>query len=260
MKSKLQKFYKKLTFLQGVVLAVCLSSIMSIAATNLPGFFVFSAGTPISSSEINSNFEKIAGSVVFKGSVSSAFSIINSNFTAFPDCPTCNMYRKRILFDNISVSDANYKEINENYDYFSTLGQAFSYYEVSVSGWYEIRFIGQVTLSAANAVCNAASCSHNIFGNMNVQVANSLSGTQSLYYYNNMNYGTNFSQMDNNGDSSFDNTYNGDNSIPEIKRFYLKAGQKVFVKFDASYNQTNVTADYTVGYPVNSIDLTIIKL
>ena len=260
MKKKIIKIYKNLTFLQGMALAVCLSSLVSIAATNLPGFFVFSAGAPISSSEINSNFEKIAGSVVFKGTVLTGFSIVNSNFTSFPDCLTCNVYRKRILFDNVSVSDTNYKIMNENNENFSTFGQPFSYYEVSTSGWYEVRFIGQTTLNAANAVCNVASCNHNAFASLNIQISNTLSGLQNLYYYSNINYGSNISQMDSNGDSSFDNAYNSENGIPEIKKFYLKAGQKIFVKFDASYSQINATADYTIGYPVNSIDLTIIKL
>jgi len=53
-------FYKKLGFFQGVVFTICLSSAISIAAVTIPGFYTFTPGTPISSSQINSNFDKLA--------------------------------------------------------------------------------------------------------------------------------------------------------------------------------------------------------
>lgn len=57
---KLIKFYKKLSFFQGAAAAVSLTSVIAVAANNIPGFFTFSPGTVISSSQINSNFDKLA--------------------------------------------------------------------------------------------------------------------------------------------------------------------------------------------------------
>lgn len=60
MMKKIVNFYKKLGFIQGVALTICLTSAISIATVNIPGFFTFSPGAPISSSEINSNFDKLS--------------------------------------------------------------------------------------------------------------------------------------------------------------------------------------------------------
>lgn len=57
---KLINFYKKLSFFQGAAAAVSLTSVIAVAANNIPGFFTFSPGTVISSSQINSNFDKLA--------------------------------------------------------------------------------------------------------------------------------------------------------------------------------------------------------
>lgn len=54
-------FYHKLSFIQGIVITITFTSVFSFAAVNIPDFYTFTAGTPISSSQINSNFEKLAG-------------------------------------------------------------------------------------------------------------------------------------------------------------------------------------------------------
>lgn len=106
---KLIECYQKLTFLQGVALAICLTSLISIAATNLPGFFVFAPNTPISSSEVNNNFEKIAGNIVAKAMISTASSISNVDFRVPANCATCNEYRKKLYFDTVAFNDSNFK-------------------------------------------------------------------------------------------------------------------------------------------------------
>lgn len=52
--------YRKLTFLQGAVFATSLLTVAGVAANSIPGFFTFTPNTVISSSEINSNFNKLA--------------------------------------------------------------------------------------------------------------------------------------------------------------------------------------------------------
>ena len=150
--------------------------------------------------------------------------------------------------------------MTENNDSYSTMGSPYNYYEVPVSGWYEIRFIGQTTVKASNSICDSSGCSQNINSSLTLLVANSLSGNQVVDYYTNIYIGANYSQSDNDSDGVFENVFSTENGIPEIKRYYLKAGQKIFVKFESNYTQSNATADYIAGYPTNSIDLTIIKL
>jgi hypothetical protein len=57
---KLIKFYKRLSFAQGAAFAVSLTSVVGIAANSIPGFFTFTSGQVISSSQVNSNFDKLA--------------------------------------------------------------------------------------------------------------------------------------------------------------------------------------------------------
>jgi hypothetical protein len=57
---KLMTFYKRLSFAQGAAFAISLTSVVGIAANNIPGFFTFTSGQVISSSQVNSNFDKLA--------------------------------------------------------------------------------------------------------------------------------------------------------------------------------------------------------
>lgn len=63
MMKKIVNFYKKLGFIHGAVLTICLTSAISIATVNIPGFYIFSPNTPISASQINSNFDKLANQI-----------------------------------------------------------------------------------------------------------------------------------------------------------------------------------------------------
>lgn len=57
---KLMNFYKRLSFLQGAAFATAFTSVIGLAANSIPGFFTFTSGSVISSSQINSNFDKLA--------------------------------------------------------------------------------------------------------------------------------------------------------------------------------------------------------
>lgn len=254
--------YKKLSFFQGVILTLCFTSLLSIAATNLPGFFIFNPGTPISSSEINANFEKIAGTVVVKASLISSLSIMNSDFIIPIDCPTCNNYRKKINFDNILINDNNFKTATDNDPNSSSHMNNFTYYEVPTSGWYEIRFVPDLKLTYINSLCLAPQCSHSIYAAISISIAKDLISTSSNSYAQATSYfGVSKYESDVNNDGAFElNSNYYPPQPPEIKRIYLKGGQILFAKLEANYQQTNVTADYTVDLTANSLQLEIIKL
>ncbi len=260
MKNWLYEKYKNLTFFQGVALTVCLSSLISIAATNIPGFFVFSAGTPISSSEINANFEKLAGTIVLQATYSTGYSVTQTSFSSPPECPTCVIYFKKLFFNSIALSDINLKTTTDTHSSSGSFNSTFHYYQVPANGWYEIRLIGDAVTSIANEVCQITNCSVNVSNNVNVAVADSASNAAAKY--NNFSFlnGIWFSNdvRDSNSDGTFDSYSTSPGYPPESKKYYLKAGQVVFLKAEASYQLNSATADISAG--LNSAELTIIKL
>jgi hypothetical protein len=256
----IKKFYKKLTFLQGVALTICLTSIISIAATNLPGFFVFSPGTPISSSEVNANFEKLTGLVVVKATMSTAMSLTNANFGTYPDCLTCTMYRSKLLLNTVTTTDGNFLTATDTDPNTSSNGAIFSYYQVPASGWYEIRLIPSISSTMSTPTITGSSvsnCSHSINSYVNIIVAASASSVGQ--YSGGMYNGFNLSDNDTNCDGIPETTYINDNP-PEIKKIYLKIGQVLYLKMETNYYESGETANYSTIIPANALDLTIIKL
>lgn len=259
MKNKIFNLYEKiqkLTFFQGVALTLCLTSLVSIAATNFSGFFVFTPGTPISSSEINANFEKIGGTVVYKAIFSNAFSVDQNSLIVPTDCPTCNVYRKKILFTSVTAgtsttttdSDANNASNNSN----------FSYFTVPSEGWYEVRFLGDLSTSITSPNCSGTSCQMSVSAGAGVYIAGSLALAQAGGNNSSIAWqGNNKNLTDNNYDNIFDPPNYWPGSLGEAKKFYLKAGQVVYVRFEGNGTITNATGDINLG--ANSLDLTIIK-
>ncbi|MBP9681274.1 MAG: hypothetical protein KBD76_07705 [Bacteriovorax sp.] len=259
--SKYLESYKKWSFLQGVTLTLCLSSLISIAATNFPGFTIFTPGTLISAEEINNNFEKVVGKIVVKANVSSSFSGDNSSFYTPSDCPTCHVFRKKINFDVITVNDSNLKTGIDPETSSSTYNSDFSYYQVPSSGWYEIRFTPSAAVDFTNTQCTAGGCSVNVYANFSLLIANSLSAINSAVYSLSFQGGSSKYQSDSGGTpGTFNAATTYPSMPPEIKRIYLKMDQLLFVKFEANYSQNYATADYSFAVAPNSTELTIIKL
>jgi hypothetical protein len=255
---KVKIFFKNLGFWQGVAFAIASTSLISIAATNFPSLVKFTSGTSISSNDINNNFEKIIGTIVFQGNLSESLSLIGSNYQTFPDCLTCNSYRKKISFDTILVSDSDFKSEAPTDVYSSNSAESFNYYEVSSDGWYEIRFISNVNNTVTSPTCVSVGCSYSLNSNITLKMCDNLSSLQDSSYLVSSSKST--SQSDSNSDGSFDNLYNYPGSPPEIKRYYFKAGQIIYAKFESYYSTSNSTITLSSGYPANSANLTIIKL
>ena len=197
--------------------------------------------------------------------MTSSFSAINTDFIIPTDCVGCTnkSYRKKINFDSILINDNNLKTATDNDLNFASYGSSFSYYQVAVNGWYEIRFIADLVISSLNSLCTAPSCSHSVSEGISLFMVNDLASTSNNFFTATGPYfSASKSENDSNSDSIFDpNNYNNYLAAPpEIKRIYLKLGQVLLVKFEANYFQSNATADYTVGVPANSIQLEIIKL
>ena len=247
-------------FFQGAAVAIGFTSLVSIAATNFPGFFIFSSGTPISSSEINSNFEKLTGTILVRAVINGSISINESNFIIPSSCPTCNNFGKKLLLSSVSVGAANVLTPTDTNSESASYGTNFNYITVPTDGWYEFRLVANSTTSLSGTTCNANNCSANVNANSAIYLATSLTNAQSNTQGPSMAWtGTYENLNDMNSDSIFDvtNNYYG-NQPPEIKRYYLKAGQILYFGFNASYTQSSSTI--SVNVTNSNMDITIIKL
>ena len=263
MKSLLLKFRQNLFrpgFFQGAVVAIGFTSLVSIAATNFPGYFIFSSGTPISSSEINSNFEKLTGTILLKAVYSGSITANESNFIVPTYCPTCHSYSKKLLLSSASVGAANLLTTTDSDADSASYGTSFSYISIPSDGWYEFRLITNATASLAGTTCNSINCNANVNANSAITLATSLANAQGFSQGVSMAWISSYDNLnDQNSDGVFDaqsNLYA--NMPPEIKRYYLKAGQILYFSFNASYNQNVSTISANVSN--SSMDFTIIKL
>lgn len=248
--------FKKFGFFHGVALTICLSSLVGVAATNLPGFFVFTAGTPISSSEINSNFEKIAGNIVVHAKLTTPFTGTNAQFEVPSDCPTCTVFRKRINFNSIITGNLQ-TAVDADPSAFSE-GSNFHYYQIPSDGWYEIKFLASTSSTYANEMCLSMGCMVSVNSNVNVTIADNLTiaTTTNLAAYLS-GQGSSKDIRDNNNDAVFDPVTSYPSYLPEARKFYLKSGQILFVRFESNYSLSSATADFTVG--ASSMELIVTK-
>lgn len=247
-------------FFQGAAVAIGFTSLVSIAATNFPGFFIFNSGTPISSSEINSNFEKLTGTILVKAVISGSLSINESNFIIPSYCPTCHNFGKKLLLSTVSIGAANVLTSTDTNIDSASYGTSFNYISVPTDGWYEFRLIANSTTSLSGSTCDAPGCNANINANSTINLATTLANAQSTLQGTSVAWAGSYENLnDMNSDGIFDVTNNiYGNQPPEIRRFYLKAGQILFFSFNASYNQNSATIAMSITN--SNMDITIIKL
>lgn len=258
--SKYRQNFFRPGFFQGAVMAIGFTSLVSIAATNFPGYFVFSSGTPISSSEINSNFEKLTGSILLKAVISDNVSVNQSSFIIPSACPTCHNFSKKLTLSSVSVGTANVLTSTDTDSESSSYGSNFNYISIPSDGWYEFRLITNVTTSLSGTNCDSTNCNANVNANSAIYLATSLANAQAHSQGSSMSW---VSAYDNLNDANSDGMFDVSNNIygvqpPEIKRYYLKAGQILFFGFNASYNQNLSTISASVSF--SNMDITIIKL
>lgn len=263
MKSLFLKFRKTIFrpgFFQGAVVSISFTSLVSIAATNLPGFFIFSTGTPISSSEVNSNFEKLAGSILLKAVITDNISLNTSNFSTPTTCPTCNIYSKKLMLSSISVGVSNVSQSTDTDVDSASKDSFFNYISIPSDGWYEFRLISHTISSLSGTTCSIAGCNANVNANTNINLANSLVNAQGHPPGTSVAWVSSFDNLnDIDSDAIFDLVSNNyATQPPEIKKYYLKAGQILYFSFNASYSQNNSTVQLSVTN--SSMDITIIKL
>lgn len=258
--SKFRQNLFKPGFFQGAAVAIGFTSLVSIAATNFPGYFIFSSGTPISSSEINSNFEKLTGNILVKGVYSGSISATESNFIIPATCPTCHNYVKKLLLSSVSVGAANVLTSTDTDIESASYGTSFNYVLIPSDGWYEFRLIANPTSSLSGTTCDSPGCNANVNANSTINLATSLANAQSNSLGLSTAWvGTYDSKNDINSDGIFD-VVNNPYAIqpPEIKKYYLKAGQILYFGFNASYGQNSATI--TASVTSSNMDITIIKL
>lgn len=183
-----------------------------------------------------------------------------TSFINPPDCGTCNVYRKKLTLNSVAISDANLKTTTDLDSSYSTYNTSYHYYQIPANGWYEIRLISSATTGITNETCQISNCTVNVGIGVNVLVADSTSiasssGNGSMYLNGNW---SSRDVRDNNTDGTFEPQTVYPGSAPESKKFYLKAGQVVYLRSEANYTFNSATANITAG--LNTAELTIIKL
>jgi len=143
---------KTLQFIKGYAFAIITTSTLALAvSTNIPGFNIFTSGTPISSSAVNDNFGKVAGVIIFEGTNTSAFTIDNTALAASACDATDDCSYGLFEFDNITLGGANHTTATDSNGSTLSSGNDFSVITVPTSGWYEVFLNYKVTSMVATA-------------------------------------------------------------------------------------------------------------
>ncbi|HAZ11349.1 MAG: hypothetical protein A2X86_20280 [Bdellovibrionales bacterium GWA2_49_15] len=139
----LKQTVEKNGFFHGIFFALAFSSALAIAVTGIEGFHTFSPGGVISASQMNENFEKVAGEVIFHGRNLATFSHLKSSagqqcgYSADP----CHL--GFLVFDEVVGGGDNYLSVSDpsTSTYSFTSGSTIKYIKIPVSGFYEIRLV-----------------------------------------------------------------------------------------------------------------------
>ena len=253
----------KTSFIQGAIFATVVTSAITIAATNLPGFFIFQSGTVISASEMNSNFEKVAGRIVLQTTLPAMSYSFDSGVICMGlsyNGGDCGFFDK-LLLDSayITISDTDLKETNNTDSTKITSTGSYSYYEVPADGWYEIRIKGNANFDLISFSCDGTDCyAQSTFAIM-TKVVNISGSLPDNNYSNLTDVFSNEYHSALMGNSVFSiNEYYA--SPGESERRYLKLGQAVIFYAESSIYMSTATVAGTVTVPDREIEITLIQL
>ena len=262
---KLEKYIKNTSFLQGFIFAFLLSSIVTFAASTISnlGYYVFQSGDPISSSEVNANFEKLGGKLIYKGGSTDSFTFDQANM------PTsqlvCNAsadygYVGKLNF-NADIDDyalhLNDTDTDTNN---TTNGNSYSYISVPNTGWYEIRFVASP--SNRNYTCTGANCTNSFETFFQLVSAKMESGSPSNSYstittHNSYKYVYDVDGNATLGDPTDSEIINDE--VPLAVKAYLTAGDALYITFEACGMDT-ATATDTIDFLPGDLSLEIVQL
>lgn len=246
-------------FITGFVTATLLSSVVIYGGTLVDGIFTFSAGEVISASEINHNFERIRGEVIFEGFNSQTYTF-NATNTPQICYVSGSPYYCNLGFVDLddAVAGNVIKRVDPTVDVenSATFGQDYSYFPAAVSGFYELTLISTSSTSqiTVNEEYEYASADINlrllkIDGNDSSKGVLS-PGTNSTFKLDGVDaMGTTYpglyesiNDTDGDGDNIGDNpNYSPPTNIRKL--VYLKAGEALVMVYDFRVNDA--------GTPVN---------
>jgi len=259
----MKRFFKNLSnrtgFIQGIIFTMGITSLISYAATNLPGFHVFNAGDPISSSEMNENFEKVAGLITLQAENSGAISYTVADGPGSTNCNTYDGFTGKLNL-TASISDADWQQGTDNTGANVTNGQSYSFYEITQTGWYETRLV--VNNADFTYTCTTGFCSEGMSTKITAAYAPMVgSEPHDSNYVGVTSVERSWYGYDSDGDSiiqAIEETYT--DNLPEIKRVFLKAGNAVYLRFEMCTQYAGTGTDGLSFSNAGDISLTLIKL
>jgi hypothetical protein len=260
MKKLLSKLFRNTGFIQGMFFAIGITSVLSYAATNLPGFHVFTPGGVISSTEMNDNFEKIAGVIVVQAANTGA---IGYTYSDGPGSYNCNAYDgftgKLNLTASIDDGNWNLATDTNNATGNATYNTSFSFYEIPTSGWYEVRLVANEAVRSHT--CGGPNCNMNFGTKVKLGYATMSGGVPSMTSTEVVHVQDDFNIYDSSSDGVVDaGEITRNSNTPEIKRVYLKSGSALYVNLDLCVQGTTTGTDGSSFANPGDISLTIIKL
>lgn len=257
-------------FFFGALLAGFIVSVVTYGVPAISSLNVFSAGSVISSAQINANFEKLSGTVLISGNSGGSIryvddtDLVNHSTGCFPTGSPRYCIREKLDFTVDYISDAaNLITKTENLSFYTNNGQNYKMYKIPVTGWYEVSVTND-TAFTQTFVCAGTSCRANSWLSGMVRIYK-LDGSNNIIHpssYSSVMTSASYYQDDNDGNSSWaDNpaaVY--DLSIGETRKMYLKAGLGITLELEANHEFINITGNYTYQIPANGIKFKLTRL
>ena len=257
-------------FLVGALISGSLVSAITLGMPAISSLNIFSAGSVISSSQVNANFEKLAGTVILSGSFGSAPRYVDdTDLVNHPSGCSLNSsagycLNERLDFNVDYVNDPSLiLNKSEGITTYTSPAANYKIYKIDTDGWYELSLISDFTYTKS-LTCTYPGCSFYVQFNLGFRLHN-LDGSNNIVNPT-TGYGAstslNLNQNDNDSDGSFSNNqiiesfiYRGDR-----REIYLKAGTGITLELFASHNFSFISGNYSVHIPANGIRFKIIKL
>lgn len=246
-------------FVPGMLCSLALGSVLSYAASNIPGIFVFSNGAIISASEMNQNFEKISGVIILQAgedfSATYDHSTISGNYKCMASTIDCYSGRLELPAASIGTMGVAVDSSPTN----TTYSDNYSFFEIPSDGWYEIQL--RANPSTRTTSCLTANCNGNFSSVFRLKIfktVDDLPGNSSTtvieamdnYYYSDTSSNGNIEGQE----------ISANPGLGLAKKVFLQAGQAISIDFEINVDGSSIDSNDHVIFAPGDLALSVIRL
>ncbi len=261
---------KSIQFIKGYAFAIITTSTLALAvSTNIPGFNIFTSGTPISSSAVNDNFGKLAGIEVYKATNTAALvlddttTLISMRCNAMvDDCHYGAMTLTSTISNGTYITEAATSDTNSGTVSISGGGN-YSLITIATSGWYD--FYLKKSISTMQVTWSGSSCDRSYLDFETF--INKIESAATTPNIQNEGFGdSNFGKIrlrrakeDQDCSMTIETTEDITKVEPGFqRRVYLTAGDKFYLGY--SFKRDNVTSGDNITVPSGNLEFKIVYL